>query len=166
MMWTADKYGDTPAQEALHEVRDALERGRIEAIRYGVIGDYGRTTEERALTTAFLAGLRILCDTHDVPLITYTHTWREMPTATNVEINASCDTVEEIEEARAKGFQPVFVAEDEEHAQEVARETRGFVCPEMAGRASGCFGGDSPCAKGTPLCAIDRKQSTMVLFKH
>jgi len=171
--WTADRVEGIPALEAQRMVANAISDGACEAIRYGVIGDYGRTVAERALSKAFLAALRITCNAAGIPLITYTHTWDDGRPAFDTAVNASCDTIEDARRAKTKGFQPVMVARDDEHVAEIKRELGGFVCPEMAGRADGCFAGRTSrtegkraCGGDTPLCATERSGATMILLAH
>lgn len=173
LLWTADKVGGIPALDALLMVRDAIEAGKCSAVRWAVVGDIGRAPSERQWTTSFLSALRITCESRGVPLIIYTHTWGAHGATWDPAVNASCDSVEAIHKARDLGYQPVYVARDAEEAAAVIDEVGGFVCPEMADRASGCFAGrtsrsaeERKCGGAMPLCSIERRGATMVLLNH
>lgn len=174
VLWTADRVDGIPAIDALLVLKEALESGRCSAIRWAVVGDLGRTKAERTLTSAFLTALQSNARRNGVPVIVYSHAWQGLP-APFAGANASCDTIEEVAEARALGWEPVMVAADEPDAARIndALNGRSFVCPEMAGRADGCFAGrtskstDRKACGGSrgPLCSRERR-STMVLLAH
>ena len=142
-------------------VKEAEDAGdALTLLRYGVVGDYGRTADERAATIDGL--LRIKGST---AVITYTHAWRTIGTAPDASMNASCDRVSDIDEARALGWQPTIVGpSDNDEAHAFARSVRGVVCPAADERSpvKGCV----DCGNGVPLCARDRRGATVVFPAH
>lgn len=129
-------------------------------VRFAETGDYGRTDEQWQETASMLLQVK-----KHVPTITYTHAWhgRQAPDPT---FNASCDSADEVEAARALGWQPTLVGPaDTEQSRALAKSVRGIVCPAADERSSvrGCVGcgGDSG-----PLCAADRGGAVVVFPAH
>lgn len=162
IVWTADKVPGEPWAEALGRIAVAAALGRIRLVRWAVVGDRGRTATDRKSSDAFLRRLQATLAPHGIPVIVYSHAWHG-DRAPFLGANASCDTVEEIDAARALGWQPVMVAADVEAGKVLARidGVRGFLCPEQQGRVDGCVGCSS-----APLCARDRSGATLVLTSH
>lgn len=131
--------------------------------RYGVVGDYGRTADDRASTVGALIEIK----ESGVPTITYTHAWRSIGEAPDPSFNASCDTVDDIEDARALGWQPTIVGPaDADASRRLAREVGGVVCPAVDDRrpdVKGCIGCGGPAG---PLCSRDRSGAVVVFPAH
>lgn len=87
---------------------------------------------------------------------TYTHGWRDMDAdrmnaPKSLCVNASCDTLNEVEEAKQEGWPTVVVQDD-------PIDKKGFVtCPAQT---------DGLTCSECKLCMISDRESTIVFLKH
>lgn len=88
----------------------------------------------------------------DVTIIAYTHAWRRLsPDLFDFVVNASCETADDVDKARANGWQAVLVLADDDDPLIGARvaDKRVIVCPEQRSDRVNCAN-CGLCAKERP----------------
>ena len=107
-------------------------------LRLCVVGDH------KSNETASIAALAADKYTrkHGMPVFTYTHAWRDVDKSSwgNISVLASCESIDQVREARAKGYATAMVVEEFEKdtAYKIADDLVGIPCPEMTGKAESC----------------------------
>lgn len=95
----------------------------------------------------------------DVRVIRYSHAWRQMsPEMFTYPVNASCETLQDISEARAAGWQTVITATgpDDDVIGMTVDESRAIICPNQTHGVT--------CAE-CQLCS-KKRTSTVVFLPH
>jgi len=108
------------------------------------------STDEAARIVADAAEVHM--SKHGKAAFTYTHAWRTVARESwgKVSVIASCETVEEIQQARARGYATAMVVQSYDKDTTYVKEGAKIVpCPEITGRAESC--------KKCRLCMQDDK---------
>jgi len=116
-----------------YTLRDALLNAKRSAkmARFGAIGDPG------ALPWSYLQKAIKAVKSVGLDVVGYTHHWRTKGHLAGV-LMASCDTLDECDEAIASGFKPAVVLPwDHTGRFETPNGAKGIVCPAMAAEEKG-----------------------------
>lgn len=153
----AAKHGSDDVASVIDQaIREVPQNG---ILRWEVSGDVvlpdGVTIDHEyiAQTNRFVAARP------DVRVIRYSHAWRQMsPEMFAYPVNASCETLQDISEARAAGWQTVITATgpDDEVIGMTVDESRAIICPNQTHGVT--------CAE-CQLCSKERT-STVVFLPH
>jgi hypothetical protein len=160
-----DKAFTTPLQAALDEAEGIRKLDGTAVIRLHQAGDC--STDEAAQIVS--AAADEYTAKQGKPAFTYTHAWPDVDRASwgGVSVLASCETPEQVAEARARGYATAMVIEElPSKPIALACGGIGLPCPEQAGIVKSC----GTCGGGTPLCSRDQtlreKQLTILFHGH
>jgi hypothetical protein len=109
-------------------------------LRLHVVGDCKTPQAARIVAAAAMEYQR----RHDAPVWTYTHAWRDVPREawSGVSVLASCETIEDVQEAHAAGYAVERTVTTWSEAQPIecadGRTLKPFKCPQQIGTRPDC----------------------------
>ncbi len=121
-----------PAQHTLEQAV-ARRHPSARAIRVGAIGDPG------VLPKRWWTKIHRVAAKENLQVLSYTHGWRKRPDLAGMTV-ASCDSLEDVVQARAMGFQAAVVLpgfDSKRKTFTLPDGTKGLVCPNMYSKAVG-----------------------------
>lgn len=153
----AERGDEARDTAALARMLYALPAGTM--IRANVVGDY--LMPDGTPDFAYISVLNTAAITYGIRILSYTHAWRAIPSgtfATGARPQASCESPDDVREARAAGYTAVIVAPDADtypNGTDIGG-SRAVLCPNVTTGIT---------CRDCGLCSKQRR-STVVLPVH
>lgn len=128
-------------------------------LRVHVVGDCQTDSAARIVSSAMLEHSA----KHNQPAWTYTHAWRDVDSASwqTASVLASCESVAEIPEAKARGYATAVVV-DSFSSEDYLRTPGLIACPEQATKKVTC----ATCQLCAKPDVLKRRGLTVAFAKH